>query len=59
MLTGKGILRAGYGNKEGKGILRANYGFKGSSIKDFQFFLKKLIPPHPLTNFEIQKYYQN
>ena len=20
---------------------------------------KKLIPPHPLTNFEIQKYYQN
>ena len=26
MLTGKGILRAGYGNKEGKGILRAGYG---------------------------------
>ena len=25
MLTGKGILRAGYGNKEGKGILRAGY----------------------------------
>ena len=23
------------------------------------FHLKKLIPPHPLTNFEIQKYYQN
>ena len=22
MLTGKGILRAGYGNKEGKGILK-------------------------------------
>ena len=37
MLTGKGILRAGYGNKEGKGILRAGYGSKGSSIKDFQF----------------------
>ena len=28
MLTGKGILRAGYGNEEGKGILRAGYGFK-------------------------------
>ena len=25
MLTGKGILRVGYGNKEGKGILRAGY----------------------------------
>ena len=37
MLIGKGILRAGYGNKEGKGILRAGYGSKGSSIKDFQF----------------------
>ena len=22
-------------------------------------FLKKIIPPHPLTNFEIQKFYQN
>ena len=22
-------------------------------------FKKKLIPPHPLTNFEIQTYYQN
>ena len=26
MSTGKGILRAGYGNKEGKGMLRAGYG---------------------------------
>ena len=25
MLTGKGILRASYGNKEGKGILRTGY----------------------------------
>ena len=49
-LTGKGMLRTGYGNKEGKGMLRAGY---GSSIK------KELIPSHPLTNFEIQKYYQN
>ena len=28
MLRGKGILKAGYGNKEGKGILRAGYGSK-------------------------------
>ena len=27
MLTGKGIVRAGYGNKQGKGILRAGYDF--------------------------------
>ena len=43
MLIGKGIVRAGYGNKEGKGILRSGYENKegkgilragyGSSIK--------------------------
>ena len=33
MLTCKGIIRAGYGNKKGKGILRAGYGSEGSSIK--------------------------
>ena len=32
MLTGKGMLIAGYRNKEGKRILRAGY---GSSIKKF------------------------
>ena len=48
MLTGKGILRAGYGNKERKEILRAPYGSK-----------KLLIPPQLLTNIGIQKYYQN
>ena len=26
MLAGKGIVRAGYGNKEGKGIVRAGNG---------------------------------
>ena len=26
ILTGKGMLRAGYENKEGKGMLRAGYG---------------------------------
>ena len=28
MLSGKGIVRAGYGDKEGKRILRAGYGSK-------------------------------
>ena len=37
-----------------KGILRASYGSEWSSI--LIFFL---IPPHPLTNFERQKFYQN
>ena len=52
LLTGKGIVRAGSGrplssasqNKKWKGIARAGYIF--------------LMPLHPLTNFEIQKYYQ-
>ena len=37
MLTRKGILRAGYGNKEEKGMLRAGYGnkIKGNSISSF------------------------
>ena len=53
MLTGKGILRSGYGNKEEKGTLKAAYGFEGSFIK------KCFISHHPLTNFEIRKYYRN
>ena len=32
ILTGKGMLRAGYGNKEGKGMLRAGYGNKKKEI---------------------------
>ena len=28
VLAGKGIVRAGYGNKEGKGMLRVGYGSK-------------------------------
>ena len=37
MLAGKGIVRAGYGNKEGKGMLRAGYGSKkvSDSISSF------------------------
>ena len=34
MLTGKGILRAAYGNKERKGMLRAGYGFKYLRFKN-------------------------
>ena len=47
MLAGKEINRAG------EGMIRAGYGSEGSLTK------KNLIPPHPLTNLEIQKYYQN
>ena len=28
ILAGKGIKKAGYGNKKGKGIIGAGYGFK-------------------------------
>ena len=48
VLTGKGIVRAGCGNKQGKGIVRAGYRNK-----------KKIDSSHPLTNFEIKEYYQN
>ena len=47
LLAGKGVKRAG------EGTARVGYGTKRSSFK------KKMIPPHPLTNFEIQTYYQN
>ena len=42
MLAGKGIVRAGYGNKQRRGIVRGGYGNK----KRF------LIPLHPY--FEVQ-----
>ena len=48
---GRGIYRAGKG--KGKGVLRANC--KSWFWEQNGF----LIPPHPLTNFEIQKYYKN
>ena len=47
-LSGKGVIRAG------EGTIRAGYGSKKPSLK------KNLtLPAHPLTNFEIQEYYQN
>ena len=44
MLGGKGVMRAG------GGTVRVGYGLQ---LKNY------LTPPHPLTNFEIQMYYQN
>ena len=46
-LSGKGVIRAG------EGTIRAGYGSKGSSVKIFDSSTT------PLTNFEIQEYYQN
>ena len=46
-LSGSGVIRAG------EGTIRAGYGSKRASLKKF------LTPPHPLTKFEIQEYYQN
>ena len=45
-LSGKGVIRAG------EGTIRAGY---------LRVFHKKFLtlPPHPLTNFELQEYYQN
>ena len=49
LLAGKGIVRAGSGNKKRKRNCKSWY------WKTMGF----LMLPHPLTNFEIQKYYQN
>ena len=42
-------------NNKGKGIVRSGYGNQLENKMDFNGFLV----PHPLTNFEIQKYYKN
>ena len=48
-LVGKGIVRAGSGKKKGK-----------RNCKSWHWkTLGLLMPSHPLTNFEIQRYYQN
>ena len=51
--SGKGIVRADEGATKGTGIVRAGEGAK----KKKQKF--NLMPPHPLTNFEISEYYKN
>ena len=61
ILVGKGINRAGEGaiaTKQGRGVVRAGYGNgnkKGKKDQQNGFLMR----PHPLTNFDIQKYYQN
>ena len=53
--VGKGTIRAGKGTiRAGEGIIRAGYGSKRSSLKKIL-----TLTPRPLTNFEIQEYYQN
>ena len=59
-LAGKGMNRAGEGaiaKKQGRGIVRAGYGNKKRSRNNNKKQKEFLIPPHPLTNFKIQKYY--
>ena len=52
--AGGGTIRAGEGTiRAGEETVRAGYVFKRASLK------KNFTPPHPLTNFEIQEYYQN
>ena len=68
ILAGKGIDRAG------EGVVRAGYGrhslnsstsYKNKKAektrKKTRIWIQNefLIPPHPVTSFEIQKYYQN
>ena len=49
ILAGKGI------NRSREGVIRAGYGNeKGKKKKN-----ESLIPPHPLTTFQVQKHYQN
>ena len=49
LLAGKGIVRAGSEKKKRKRNCKSWY------WKSMEF----LMPPHPLTNFERQTYYQN
>ena len=53
-VLGSTLLSSMLMGKSGKGFVRAGYGSKGSSLKK-----KDSIPPHSLTNFEMQMYYQN
>ena len=52
MFLGKGVIRVG------EGTVRVGYRSKRSSITRSSL-KKKIIPPNPLTNFEIQVYCQN
>ena len=55
LLTGRGVNKKGKGIiRAGEGIVRACYGNKKKKAKKQEN--KFLMAPHPLTNFEIQKY---
>ena len=43
-------------NRAGEGVIRTDYGNKKGQKKKQQQHNGFLMPPHPLTNFEIQKY---
>ena len=60
-LSGSGVIRAGEGTiRAGEGTIRAGKGTIRAGYRSKKGFLKKVLTPlHPLTNFEIQKYYQN
>ena len=47
--AGEGIVRVGYGNRKGRKATTKGHKKQNGFFK----------PPHPLTNFEIQKYYHN
>ena len=50
MLIGKGISRAGYGNKEGKGVLRPDDGNKeGKKVLRASYGSKDFVPLKTLT----------
>ena len=49
--AGEGIVRAGYGNEKGQKTT--------TKRQDYETKNAFLMPPHPLTNFKIQKYYLN
>ena len=51
--VGQGMLRAG------EGILHAGEGYLKKESKSLIRRSNSLLPPHPLTNFEISDYYKN
>ena len=71
ILAGKGVIatsqwravnRAGEGTiakRQDRGIVRAGYGIKKVQKTTAKNKYGFLMPPHPLANFEIQKYYHN
>ena len=60
LLTGRGLFRAGRGNKYncGQGLFRA--GQRKRNVQSWSSIKKKLLTPfHPLTNFEIIEYFKD